>query len=199
MAHRMAGPWPRTAQEGHRRRVCKKDRVHAQTYGERDVTYCRHNQDRTDSLGPPLPDQLSRSLTTLVRARTTLRKTSVSAARRPMRLATPARRLATPARRLCSSAFGGCPYQILGVERGSTTAEIKAAWRREVLRHHPDHSPGDPRAAAKFERIQQAYASLTEASSNLRWIEQQARNRAAETEQQRRAASAEIGRQPYQR
>lgn len=100
------------------------------------------------------------------------------------------RRLIRPAaRRLFGSMASGCPYAILGVNRGSSDAEIKAAWRREVLGCHPDTSPDNPSAAAKFARVQQAYASLTEATSNHRWLEQQFRSRAEENERQRRATA----------
>lgn len=47
-------------------------------------------------------------------------------------------------------------YQILGVPRTATHAEIKQAYRSLAMRHHPDRG-GD---VAKFQEIQEAYAIL---------------------------------------
>jgi curved DNA-binding protein CbpA len=52
------------------------------------------------------------------------------------------------------------PYTVLGVSRDADAAEIRAAYRRLVKRHHPDHNPGDPQAARRFEEVQEAYAAL---------------------------------------
>jgi len=54
-------------------------------------------------------------------------------------------------------------YQILGVERGSSSAVIKQAYRKLVLRCHPDKVPEVERAEAteRFHLIQQAYDVLT--------------------------------------
>ena len=54
------------------------------------------------------------------------------------------------------------PYEVLGVERQSTTVEIKAAYRRLALQHHPDRNPGDRAAEEKFKEISLAYAILSD-------------------------------------
>lgn len=48
------------------------------------------------------------------------------------------------------------PYEILGVGRGATSAEVRAAWRRAARQTHPD-TGGDP---ATFLRARQAYVNL---------------------------------------
>ncbi|GIL87084.1 hypothetical protein Vretimale_14247 [Volvox reticuliferus] len=54
------------------------------------------------------------------------------------------------------------PFEILGVERGASTAEIKKAYRQMSLQYHPDKNP-DPKAHAYFaEYITKAYQALTD-------------------------------------
>lgn len=53
-------------------------------------------------------------------------------------------------------------YEILGVKRDADPEEIKRAYRRRVLQVHPDRHPGDPRAAAKFKRVTEAYEVLSD-------------------------------------
>lgn len=49
------------------------------------------------------------------------------------------------------------PFAILGVPPSATTAQIRTAFRRLCLQHHPDRNPGDPSAAARFMGIVRAY------------------------------------------
>ncbi|MBW1988082.1 MAG: molecular chaperone DnaJ [Deltaproteobacteria bacterium] len=53
-----------------------------------------------------------------------------------------------------------CYYEILGVERTATEAEIKAAYRKLALRYHPDRNPDDPEAEEKFKECAEAYEVL---------------------------------------
>jgi molecular chaperone DnaJ len=53
-------------------------------------------------------------------------------------------------------------YQILGVDRRSSTSEIKAAYRRLALRYHPDRNPGDHSAEERFKEVSLAYAVLSD-------------------------------------
>jgi translocation protein SEC63 len=57
------------------------------------------------------------------------------------------------------------PYQILGIESGSTVGEIKKAYRRLSLRYHPDKNIGDKIAEEMFMKIAKAYESLTDETS----------------------------------
>jgi curved DNA-binding protein CbpA len=58
------------------------------------------------------------------------------------------------------------PYRTLGVTRGATLDEVKAAYRRLAKLYHPD-SAGE-RALERFLAIQAAYESLTEGPARLR-------------------------------
>ena len=53
-------------------------------------------------------------------------------------------------------------YDILGVPRGATEAELKKAYRKLARKHHPDVNPGDKSAESKFKEIQQAYDVLSD-------------------------------------
>ena len=55
---------------------------------------------------------------------------------------------------------GRDPYQVLGVDRSASDAEIKRAFRRLARQHHPDRNPGDPAAEERFKSIQSAYDSI---------------------------------------
>jgi curved DNA-binding protein CbpA len=52
------------------------------------------------------------------------------------------------------------PYQTLGVADSATDAELRAAYRRLVQLHHPDHNGGSPESARRFEEVQEAYAEV---------------------------------------
>jgi len=52
------------------------------------------------------------------------------------------------------------PYKTLGVSAGASDAEIRAAYRRLVQLHHPDHNNGSAEAARRFEEVQDAYARI---------------------------------------
>lgn len=55
---------------------------------------------------------------------------------------------------------GPDPYQTLGVTAAATDPELRAAYRRLVQLHHPDHNGGAPEAARRFEAVQEAYAEV---------------------------------------
>ena len=56
------------------------------------------------------------------------------------------------------------PYQVLGVSRSATEAEIKKAYRRLAKTWHPDHNTTDANAKEKFSEINTAYEILGEDS-----------------------------------
>ena len=54
------------------------------------------------------------------------------------------------------------PYEVLGVSRGATQEELKAAFRRLASQHHPDKNPDDPKAAVRFKELNAAYQVLSD-------------------------------------
>jgi molecular chaperone DnaJ len=53
-------------------------------------------------------------------------------------------------------------YEILGIGRGADDAEIKSAYRKLALQHHPDRNPDDPDAEEKFKEASEAYSVLSD-------------------------------------
>jgi molecular chaperone DnaJ len=53
-------------------------------------------------------------------------------------------------------------YKVLGVERNAADADIKKAYRRLAMKHHPDRNKGDKNAEESFKEIQEAYAVLSD-------------------------------------
>jgi len=53
-------------------------------------------------------------------------------------------------------------YEVLGVERTASAEEIRKAYKREALKHHPDRNPGDAGAEAKFKACNEAYQVLSD-------------------------------------
>lgn len=53
-------------------------------------------------------------------------------------------------------------YKILGVDKSASIEEIKKAYRKLALKHHPDRNAGDKKAEEKFKKISEAYAVLSD-------------------------------------
>jgi hypothetical protein len=54
------------------------------------------------------------------------------------------------------------PYDVLGVSRTATDAEVRSAYRKLVKRYHPDHNNGSEESEQRFEEVQAAYARIVE-------------------------------------
>jgi len=53
-------------------------------------------------------------------------------------------------------------YEVLGVTRSATEDELKKAYRRCAMKHHPDRNPGDASAEAAFKECKEAYEVLSD-------------------------------------
>jgi len=51
-------------------------------------------------------------------------------------------------------------YEVLGVTRTSTEVELKAAFRKLAMQHHPDRNPGDKDCEHRFKEVNEAYDVL---------------------------------------
>ena len=60
-------------------------------------------------------------------------------------------------------------YEVLGVPRIATPADIKKAYRKLARQHHPDRNPGDKGAAAKFKEIQDANDILSDETKRAQY------------------------------
>ena len=54
-------------------------------------------------------------------------------------------------------------YEVLGVERTASEAEIKAAYKKLAIKYHPDRNPGNKEAEDKFKEAAEAYEVLHDA------------------------------------
>lgn len=53
-------------------------------------------------------------------------------------------------------------YEVLGIDRNATDQQIKSAYRKLALKHHPDRNPGDHHAEELFKEAAEAYAVLAD-------------------------------------
>lgn len=53
-------------------------------------------------------------------------------------------------------------YEVLGVSRTCTEVELKAAFRKAAMVHHPDRNPGNKEAEIRFKELNEAYQTLSD-------------------------------------
>jgi molecular chaperone DnaJ len=54
-------------------------------------------------------------------------------------------------------------YDVLGVEKGASEAELKSAFRQRAKEFHPDRNKDNPGAEDKFKEVNEAYEILRRA------------------------------------
>ena len=60
-------------------------------------------------------------------------------------------------------------YEVLGVNKGATDAEIKKAYRGLAKKYHPDMNPGNAEAEAKFKEANEAYEVLSDSDKRAKY------------------------------
>jgi curved DNA-binding protein len=60
-------------------------------------------------------------------------------------------------------------YQVLGVPRGASEADIKKAYRKLAMKYHPDRNRGNKSAEDSFKAINEAYEVLGDAQKRARY------------------------------
>ena len=60
-------------------------------------------------------------------------------------------------------------YDVLGVTKSASDAEIKSAYRKLALQYHPDRNPGNKSAEEKFKEAAEAYAVLADEDKRARY------------------------------
>src|ERR1700761_9118170 len=53
-------------------------------------------------------------------------------------------------------------YEILGVTKTASDADLKSAFRKAAMSCHPDRHPGDKQAEARFKELNEAYQHLSD-------------------------------------
>ena len=60
-------------------------------------------------------------------------------------------------------------YEVLGIPRNASEQEVKSAYRKMALKHHPDRNPGDSRAEELFKEAAEAYGALGDPEKRRRY------------------------------
>ena len=60
-------------------------------------------------------------------------------------------------------------YEVLGLAKGASDADIKKAYRSMAKKYHPDMNPGNAEAEAKFKEVNEAYAVLSDADKKAQY------------------------------
>ncbi|HIJ30870.1 MAG TPA: DnaJ domain-containing protein, partial [Gammaproteobacteria bacterium] len=53
-------------------------------------------------------------------------------------------------------------YEVLGLDRNASEADLKKAYRRMAMKYHPDRNTGDEDTEAQFKEVKEAYEVLND-------------------------------------
>lgn len=60
-----------------------------------------------------------------------------------------------------------CYYDVLGIGREASPDDLRRAYKKEALKHHPDRNAGNAEAEAKFKAINEAYSVLSDEEKRI--------------------------------
>tara|TARA_R110002072_G_scaffold22432_2_gene78710 strand:+ start:2279 stop:3403 length:1125 start_codon:yes stop_codon:yes gene_type:complete len=60
-------------------------------------------------------------------------------------------------------------YEILGISKDASSADIKKAYRKKAIEFHPDKNPGDAKAEEMFKKAAEAYEVLSDPNKKARY------------------------------
>ena len=60
-------------------------------------------------------------------------------------------------------------YELLGVKRDASDADLKKSFRQLAMKYHPDRNPGDKAAEEKFKEINEAYSCLSDSQKRAHY------------------------------
>src|ERR1700709_718770 len=85
-------------------------------------------------------------------------------------------------------------YKILGISKTASQDEIKAAYRKQARKHHPDLNPNDKEANKKFQQINEANEVLSDPEKRKKYDHYGKDWQQAEAYEKANAASGRRGR-----
>ena len=60
-------------------------------------------------------------------------------------------------------------YEILGISKSASDADIKAAFKKKAVQYHPDKNDGDPESEELFKQVNAAYQILSNSYEKARY------------------------------